>query len=166
MQCPVMLETAYIYGLSSESTAPCARDPALCISCPSVDLFMKVRVSRPCLVALEPQFPDQELDLGHRSEALSPDCWAARRVPTPHTSAPSGPSSGLAVPASLGQPARLFCWQVRGLFSLMGADPTTTPVFKSRQASLLLRVESQSVQVLAAALHSGSAFLLPPRPGR
>lgn len=49
-------------------------------------------MSRPCLVALEPQFPDQELDLGHRSEALSPDCWAAGRIPPrPHTSAPSGP---------------------------------------------------------------------------
>lgn len=117
-------------------------------------------------MALEPQFPDQELDLGHRSEALSPDCWAARRVPPTPTPVPlQDPSSGLAVPASLGQPARLFCWQVRGLFSLMGADPTTSlPSSKPQALPAAQGGVGLSGAASAAALHA--ARLSSRLPGR
>ena len=64
---------------------------------------------RPCLSAVEPQFPAQERDPGHCSEAVSPDCWAAgRRRLTSTPGPPQDPSSGPAVAASLGQSARLY----------------------------------------------------------
>ena len=81
---------------------------------------------RPCLSAVEPQFPAQERDPGHRSEAVSPDCWAAGRRRLASTPGPpQEPSSGPAVAASLGQSVRLFL--LAGWVSVLTLGCTSKP---------------------------------------